>query len=114
MYRSPQPVHNDQYQMQETRFSPHQERGSPFADPYHQVDNQPLLRQPQGGSPFIGHAPSPHPPQHGGMVGFQPSSPGPHYGGAPRRVPRRYKTSKHNDKFLFRKIKKDDFWLRSV
>ncbi|KAI9248781.1 chitin synthase 1 [Phascolomyces articulosus] len=93
MYRTPPPIHNDQYQMQETRYSPRQERGSPFSDPY-PVDNQPLLRNPQGGgggSPFMGH-PSPQP-----GYAFQqgpPGSPNPHYGEAPRRVPRRYKTTR--------------------
>ncbi|KAI9496241.1 chitin synthase 1 [Zychaea mexicana] len=99
MYRSPPPVHSkndyDQYAMQETHFSPRHGGGSPFADPF-PVDNQPLLRPQHSGtgSPFMGHTPppmgSPRP-----QFGYQPGSPGnAHYGEAPRRVPRRYKTTR--------------------
>lgn len=97
MYRSPPPTHHkseyDQYPMHETNFSPRPgDRGSPFADPYmdqppmqrNNFDHQPLLQQPA--SPYVGG--SPHPVQ------FMPGSPNPHYGEAPRRQPRRYKTSK--------------------
>ena len=96
MYRSPPPTHHkseyDQYPMHETNFSPRPgDRGSPFADPYmdppmqrNNFDHQPLLQQPA--SPYVGGSPRP--------VQFMPGSPNPRYGEAPRRQPRRYKTSK--------------------
>ncbi|KAI8150386.1 chitin synthase 1 [Fennellomyces sp. T-0311] len=100
MYRSPPPTHKndyDQFPMQETHFSPRHERASPFADPY-PVDNQPLLRHQNsgpgspfmgGGSPHMGGG-SPHP-----TFAFQQHPPqNAHYGEAPRRVPRRYKTTR--------------------
>ncbi|KAI7874287.1 chitin synthase 1 [Lichtheimia hyalospora FSU 10163] len=96
MYRSPPPTHHkseyDQYPMHETNFSPRPgDRGSPFADPYmdppmqrNNFDHQPLLQQPA--SPYVGGSPRP--------VQFMPGSPNPRYGEAPRRQPRRYKTTR--------------------
>ncbi|KAI9322292.1 chitin synthase 1 [Dichotomocladium elegans] len=93
MYRTPQPVHNNgsnQYPMQETRYTPrpNDRGGPPFPDPYNMdeparaYDHQPLLRQ-QPDQPFGG---SPRPVQ------FMPGTPNMHYGEAPRRQARRYKT----------------------
>lgn len=99
----------DQYPMQDTHFAPpqHVDRGDPFADPYPDhaaapgaYDNQPLLRgspapYPRNDEYFspgagAGAPPSPQPE----FPAFTPPSPNMHYGGAPRRQPRRYKTSK--------------------
>jgi hypothetical protein len=88
----------DQYPMQDSSFSSRPiNRGNvgynladPFDDtntPYSDSMNQPLL-----------NSPSPSPSgyfDNGSGVRFNPpASPGPHFGEAPRRQPRRYKTSK--------------------
>ncbi|KAI8376085.1 chitin synthase 1 [Radiomyces spectabilis] len=95
----------DQYPMHETQFVPQPiDRNSPFADPYpeepaHQpgaYDHQPLLRDnsaPSYQEPYPHHQPSPVSP---GAVypQFAPPSPNIRYGEAPRRQPRRYKTTR--------------------
>ena len=105
----PPPGHKseyDQYPLQDTQFAPQPvERMDPFADPYPDqqrpaYDNQPLLRDPP--QPFYPPDNSFHqeqPQQPGGSPSPRPAfvappSPNMHYGGAPRRQPRRYKTSK--------------------
>ncbi|KAI9314902.1 chitin synthase 2 [Dichotomocladium elegans] len=102
----PPPGHKaeyDQYPLQDTQFAPQQvDRADPFrspptdpfADPYidhhhqhqHQAyDNQPLLRD----------APSyPSSDTYQRPVFAAPPSPNMHYGVAPRRQPRRYKTTR--------------------
>lgn len=93
----------DQYPLQDTQFAPQpMDRGDPFADPYPAehpqaqaaYDHQPLLRDnnmypppPQPDPTYMAEQPSPYPQ-------YAPASPNMHYGGAPRRQPRRYKTSK--------------------
>lgn len=107
-HRSPPPTH-DQYPMRETHFSPQPtDRRSPFVDPYEDhappaptYDNQPLLRQHATGAPMSPYAGGGGYPQGAGSphaqfapTGGMPGSPAMHYGEAPRRQPRRYKTSK--------------------
>ncbi|KAL1931482.1 hypothetical protein VTP01DRAFT_9625 [Rhizomucor pusillus] len=107
-HRSPPPTH-DQYPMRETHFSPQPtDRRSPFVDPYEDhappaptYDNQPLLRQHATGAPMSPYAGGGGYPQGAGSphaqfapTGGMPGSPAMHYGEAPRRQPRRYKTTK--------------------
>nr|P87073.1 RecName: Full=Chitin synthase 1; AltName: Full=Chitin-UDP acetyl-glucosaminyl transferase 1; AltName: Full=Class-II chitin synthase 1 [Phycomyces blakesleeanus NRRL 1555(-)]BAA19857.1 chitin synthase [Phycomyces blakesleeanus] len=96
---------HDQYPLHDTQFVPQQmDRNSPFADPYPEdqpppsgYDHQPLLRD---------NAPS-YPPDPFGQPGgyppqstmyppqpMGPPSPNMRYGEAPRRQPRRYKTTR--------------------
>ncbi|KAI9019533.1 chitin synthase 1 [Phycomyces nitens] len=97
---------HDQYPLHDTQFVPQQmDRNSPFADPYPEdqppptgYDHQPLLRdnapsyppdpfgQPGGGYP---PQQTMYPPQPMG-----PPSPNMRFGDAPRRQPRRYKTTR--------------------
>jgi len=79
----------DQYPLHDTQFSSQpvnraaQYTADPYPDDFQTQDYmaQPLL-QPAHGSPHQG-------------VHFNPPSPGPHFGEAPRRQPRRYKTTRH-------------------
>ncbi|ORY91906.1 chitin synthase 2 [Syncephalastrum racemosum] len=96
----------DQYPLQDTQFAAQPvDRGDPFADPYseeHQqnmpvYDNQPLLNNPTGsfGYPPPGTPAAPASPFQQPSPQMQPPpSPNMHYGGAPRRQPRRYKTTR--------------------
>jgi chitin synthase len=104
MYPAPRgtpgtPGEYDQYPLQESSFSsqpinrgtPGYQHADPFDDnntPYSDSMNQPLLHSP---------APSPSPggyfDNNSGVKFAPPASPTPHYGEAPRRQPRRYKTS---------------------
>ncbi|KAI7851910.1 chitin synthase 1 [Circinella umbellata] len=106
----PPPGHKseyDQFPLQDTQFAPQPvERMDPFADPYPDqqrpaYDNQPLLRDPP--QPFYPSDNSFHQEQQPQQPGSSPSphaafaappSPNMHYGGAPRRQPRRYKTTR--------------------
>ncbi|KAF7728325.1 Chitin synthase, class 1 [Apophysomyces ossiformis] len=105
MYPSNQPhtaehkSEHDQYPLHETQFVPQQmDRGSPFADPYPEepqhapgaYDSQPLLNNPsQPPYPMPNTPPSNYP-----QYPPAPPSPNMHYGEAPRRQPRRYKTTR--------------------
>ncbi|KAI7865034.1 chitin synthase 1 [Spinellus fusiger] len=91
---------HDQYPLYDTQFAPQPvDRASPFADPYPEeqqgpkgYDHQPLLRDngPVYPDPF---AQSNYPPNPNYPANI-PTSPGMHYGEAPRRQPRRYKTTR--------------------
>lgn len=120
MHQPPPPGHgpeNDHYPLQETQFSnnPGPINRSPFEDPYHEeqnqgaFDHQPLLNSHAGGYPPAPGTPATYPPSPGGSLPqypsspstpggayptYNPPSPNMHYGDAPRRQPRRYKTSK--------------------
>lgn len=111
---NPPPGNSDHDQYPLNQFTAHDmDRSSPFSDPYPQeapgpggFDHQPLLHNPPMGfqpppppggppspfaepSPHAGFAPSPQVPGS-----YPPGSPNLHYGAAPRRQPRRFKTSK--------------------
>ncbi|KAG2225556.1 hypothetical protein INT45_013667 [Circinella minor] len=97
----PVPPYSEQYPLQDTSFSnqPAMQRGhDPFNEEQQQhveTMNQPLLGSPA--SPQVNSPRSPFSRTVGGGGGIQfvePSSPGPRYGEAPRRQPRRYKTGK--------------------
>lgn len=123
MYQPNQKSEHDQFPLQDTQFSnqPPITR-SPFDDDHYpadqhmpQYDHQPLLASgmPPGPPGPPGYPPvnnAPYPPSPGGASPypsysnnsssptipqyFNPPSPNMHYGEAPRRQPRRYKTSK--------------------
>lgn len=103
MYPAPQGTPHgeyDQYPMQDTSFlsqpvnrggHPGYQHADPFDDNsggYSESMHEPLLNSP---------APSPSPSgyidNNSGVHFVPPASPGPHFGEAPRRQPRRYKTS---------------------
>lgn len=116
MYQPPpgQKSEHDQFPLQDTQFS-HQPpvTRSPFDDDHYpadqhtpQYDHQPLLDSHNqyppappsnfpsspGGSPYPQY--NTNSPTGGPPTYFAPPSPNMHYGEAPRRQPRRYKTSK--------------------
>ncbi|KAI8889323.1 glycosyltransferase family 2 protein [Backusella circina FSU 941] len=115
MYQPPNNPEQDQYPLQDTQFSnqPSVNR-SPFEDPYPDEHNvpahQPLLHSQTSVYPPSGNFPNtppvaPYPPYHNNnssspivsqdnYVGFNPPSPNMHYGEAPRRQVRRYKTTR--------------------
>lgn len=123
MYQPPPPgqkSEQDQFPLQDTQFS-HQPpvSRSPFDDDHYpadqhmpQYDHQPLLDSGMGANPQYppvnNYPPPPSPgsspyPQYntnspvgGPPTYFTPPSPNMHYGEAPRRQPRRYKTSKYS------------------
>ena len=99
----PVPPYAEQYPLQDTSFSnqPAMQRGhDPFNEEQQQqveTMNQPLLGSPA--SPQVNSPRSPFSRTVGGGGGLQfvePTSPGPRYGEAPRRQPRRYKTGKYS------------------
>lgn len=126
----PKPEH-DQFPLQDTQFSnqPPVHR-SPFEDPYPEdqphFDKQPLLTSPA--YPPTQYPTSPPPPNFPGSPAVQqpyppfnnnpspvspgvpayfnpaPPSPNMHYGQAPRRQPRRFKTSKNFSFYISRII----------
>jgi chitin synthase len=112
MYQPSNNPEQDQYPLQDTQFSnqPPVNR-SPFEDPYPDEHgtpaHQPLLNSQTTVYPPSGNFQNtpPYPPYHNNnssspvvpqdnYVGFNPPSPNMHYGEAPRRQVRRYKTSK--------------------
>lgn len=121
MYQPGQKSEQDQFPLQDTQFSnqPPVTR-SPFDDDHYpadqhmpQYDHQPLLASGMAPTPPVGggYPPvnnPPYPPSPGETSPypsynsnspttpqfFTPPSPNMHYGEAPRRQPRRYKTSK--------------------
>lgn len=101
---SPAPPYMEQYPLQDTTFShqPPMERGHDplsFHDEQHQqieAMEQPLLGSPATPNPNGPRSPFSRVQGGGGGLQFvEPASPGPRYGEAPRRQPRRYKTGKY-------------------
>lgn len=112
MYQPPpgQKSEYDQYPLQDTQFtnqppitrSPFDDDRYPADNPPMHYDQQPLLHNPPSYPPSNVYPPhpgdSPYPSYPGSSPSipqqFNPPSPNMHYGEAPRRQPRRFKTSK--------------------
>ncbi|KAI8577002.1 hypothetical protein K450DRAFT_253911 [Umbelopsis ramanniana AG] len=91
----------DQYPMQDTTFlsQPVNRGGHPgyqHADPFddHNAGYSESMNEPLLNSPAPSPSPSGYPDNNSGIKFAPPASPGPYFGEAPRRQPRRYKTTR--------------------
>lgn len=99
----PLPTYSEQYPLQDTSFhnSPTMQRGNdPLTYPEEVPPSDPMMREPLLSSPDGPRSPFSRVVGGGGGVQFiEPQSPGPRYGEAPRRQPRRYKTGTNYSPF---------------